>query len=103
MSKVMEPSIEGPVAPPKLVHAIRLSLQEASCSGETTENKLKTRNREGDPLSSKEKAVLHTGKRLQTLLHTLRKKILTTNGKLACYCYVSCYLNLVIKKDLYKN
>lgn len=62
MSKVMEPSIEGPVAPPKLVHAIRLSLQEASCSGETTENKLKARNREGDPLSSKEKVFYTLGK-----------------------------------------
>lgn len=73
MGKVMEPSIEGPVAPPKLVHAIR-QLQEASCSGETTEYRLKAKNRDGDPLSRKEKAVLHTGKRLQTLLHTLRKK-----------------------------
>lgn len=74
MGKVMEPSIEGPVAPPKPVHAIRLSLQEASCSGETTEYRLKAENRDGGPLSRKEKAVLHTGKRLQTLLHTLGKK-----------------------------
>lgn len=62
MSKVMEPSIEGPVAPPKLVHAIRLSLQEASFSGETTKYKLKAKNREGDPLSSKEKVFYTLGK-----------------------------------------
>ena len=69
----MEPSIGGPVTPPKPVHANRLSLQEASCSGETTEYRQKLRTGRETPMQQGESCSTHWEK-AQTLLYTLRKK-----------------------------